>query len=95
MPDLNDTPNDRAHLIRSSLSSIAFSMEIWQSKLGFLIVLDISEQEQTRAGFENFFSSRLLRGGEGVDSDEDRFPRGVISLLIFAGKRMRPSDMRS
>lgn len=66
-------------------------MENWQSKLGFLIVLDISKQEKSLASRENYFKATIRKGGMGLESEEDEFPVGVISLLVFGGERIQPS----
>jgi len=70
-------------------------MENWQSKLGFLIVLDISKQEKSLASRENYFEATIRKGGMGLESEKDEFPVGVINLLVFGGERKQPSLVSS
>ena len=69
------------------------TMENWQSKLGILVVLDVSPQGESMASLENYFDATVLRGGRGVAPTEDKYPVGIVSILIFGGSRTRPSSL--
>jgi len=83
----------RMSSLRKSLPQLREVMENWQSKLGFLVVLDIAKQERPLASRENYFWAGVERGGRGIEPEEDTFPVGVVSMLIFGGERIEPSHM--
>ncbi len=89
---ISKTPT-HAKALQQYHSQLLEVMENWRSKLGFLIMLDISDQRGPRAAIENFFSGRVVRGGEGVSADEERHPVGIVTMMIFGGRRLRPSDL--
>jgi len=69
------------------------TMQSWGSKLGFLILLDVSPQDEPMASRENFVVAKLIKGGKGITEDQDKYPIGIVSILIFGGIRKRPSEL--
>lgn len=76
----------------SDLSQIKEYMTTTSSKLGFLVVMDISKQTEPLASLENYFDARVVKGGRGISPKEDEYPIGVITVLIFGGERVKPSE---
>jgi hypothetical protein len=68
------------------------TMQSWGSKLGFLILLDTSRQDEPMASRENYFEAKISKGGKGILPNQDKYPEGIVSILIFGGIRKRPSE---
>lgn len=62
-------------------------------KVGFLLGLDLSKQKNPHASKENYFKPLILNGGRSIIPSQDFIPIGVVSILIFGGKRAVPSSL--
>ncbi len=62
-------------------------------KIGFLLALNLSDQEEPFADRENYITAFPTPGGKGVKEGNDTSPIGIVVFWIFGGKRIPPSQL--